>query len=483
MTQSSHPTPSRIPSRALAAWRGALGADHVRTDPEELVRAGRCTFADAPLPAVLLRPGTPEEVAACLCVAARHGVRVHPVSTGRNWGYGSGCPPHEAMAVLHLARLDRVRDIDPVLGLATVEPGVTFGALASALRERAPDRWPPATGAGPRTSVLGNALQRGIGHGPYGDLSAHLRPSEVALSEGGLLHLTEGPGPDPVGLFRQGGPGVVTAGALILHPSPAVHQRLTFRLAAPGLLPAVLDAARDLLQRFGGGGPDGLTLDLLNADRLAAQLLPAPERALPPPLDGPWSGHAQLWADDTAALRLARERVLRTFAPWADCWDLGAETTGRGDGTAVEDGLASAYRHKPGGPPPDAPADPDRDRCGVLWFAPRLPLLGAPAATAVALIERTVRACGMEPCLSLRLAPRHLTCVTGLFWDRNAPGADRRAAGCHRRLTEECARVGIFAYRSVLGRIPPQAVGPDTGRLLTRVCRVLDPRGVLGGAR
>ncbi|MEU7414202.1 hypothetical protein AB0B40_33670 [Streptomyces sp. NPDC042638] len=80
------------------------------------------------------------------------------------------------------------------------------------------------------------------------------------------------------------------------------------------------------------------------------------------------AGHAQLWADDPRALDLLHESVLRAFAPYADHWDTvdaGALDAGGPPGGAgprdSAPGLASAYRHKPGGPlhvPPDRERDP-----------------------------------------------------------------------------------------------------------------------------
>ena len=47
--------------------------------------------------------------------------------------------------------------------------------------------WMDATGAGPDCSIIGNTLERGFGHTPYGDHFAHVCALEVVLADGSVL--------------------------------------------------------------------------------------------------------------------------------------------------------------------------------------------------------------------------------------------------------------------------------------------------------
>ncbi|MFJ1791631.1 FAD-binding oxidoreductase [Kitasatospora griseola] len=454
----------------LAAWRGLIGAEHVLTGGDALEAAGRCTFADAPLPSAVLLPGTADETAACLRVAHAARTRVHPVSTGRNWGYGSGCPPHAGTTVLRLARLDRVLDFDDDRGLVTIQPGVTFGGLDSFLRAQGGRWWPPSVGAGPDVSVVGNVLQRGLGQGPYRELARHVYAAEALCSDGTCLRTGPAPGPDPTGLLFQGGPVVVTAVTLWLRPAPALRQRITFRIPRADCLPLVVDGARAMLR---GGAADGQAADVLSAARVAAGLPPG--ASVPDVMTGAWTGGTEVWAPDDDALRSLRGRALAWAAAHGDVWEVSPPLPGAPTSGDAPAGPVCAYRSKPGGPG----SDPDRDGCGVLWFVPLLPMRGAQTARVVALIERIGAEEGVAPSVSLRLGPRDLYCVTGLFWDRDEPGADARGARCHALMSAECARLGVFTYRPVLGRWPPEAVDPGAQRLLAQVRSALDPRGVL----
>ncbi|GHF52894.1 4-cresol dehydrogenase [Streptomyces mashuensis] len=458
----------------LAEWRALLGTGRVDGTAHGLAEAGRCTFPGAPPPVCVLWPADRAEVAACLRIAHRWSLRVHPVSTGRNWGYGSACPPSSPAALMRLAGLDRIVDWDDRLGLVTVEPGVTFGALAAFLSARGSRWWPPATGAGPDVSVLGNALQRGLGRGPYRTIADTTAGLEAVLADGRTVRLAGGPGPSAQGFFLQGGPGVVTALTLALEPAPEYHQHVLFRVrqGGEGTLARAVDAARELLRRHGAG----LTVDLLNRHRTGAG---AGERSRPPDvLTGAWSGLAEIWADGPDALAMLRDRLLSGLSAAAGHWQL--DPPGRGvPAPAGRDGLACAYRYKEGGLPDGVRPDPDRDGCGVLWFAPTIPMTGEEAARTVTLIERTVSAHGLEPSMSLRLGRRLLHCVTGLFWDRADEATESAATACHRRLEDLCGRLGVHPYRPVLGRLPQGAVHPGTRRLLTELTGALDPNGVL----
>src|SRR3546814_2487331 len=78
------------------------------------------------------------------------------------------CPPTEGQVLLDLGRMDRIVEIDERLAYAVIEPGVTQGQLSSRLEERGLALALDCTGAGTEASIVGNILERGFGHTPYG---------------------------------------------------------------------------------------------------------------------------------------------------------------------------------------------------------------------------------------------------------------------------------------------------------------------------
>src|SRR6266545_5673963 len=81
------------------------------------------------------------------------------ISTGRNWGLGSGMPIQDGTAVLDLSPMTAIRLLDTDRGIAVVEPGVTQRQLAAAV---AGTPWMlNVTSSCADTSLVGNAVDRG----------------------------------------------------------------------------------------------------------------------------------------------------------------------------------------------------------------------------------------------------------------------------------------------------------------------------------
>src|SRR5918998_3373099 len=102
-------------TRALEAWREILGPEHVLTDAATLSLAETATFLTTQSVPAVIRPGSREEVQECVRVANEHKTPIYPVSTGKNWAYGSRVPPQDGCVLMELHRLDRILDYDEKL--------------------------------------------------------------------------------------------------------------------------------------------------------------------------------------------------------------------------------------------------------------------------------------------------------------------------------------------------------------------------------
>lgn len=151
--------------------------------------------------------------------------RLFAFSTGYNWGYGSRKPFASGGVGLDLSLLDEIEAFDPNLGVAVIQPGVSQEQLAFAIRDS--NFILNLTGSSRGSSILGNALDRGIGY--LRRRSADILGLRVVLPTGQTIY-TGGPwpagtastsrgmmcqaGPDLSPLFSQSNFGVVT-GALV----------------------------------------------------------------------------------------------------------------------------------------------------------------------------------------------------------------------------------------------------------------------------
>jgi 4-cresol dehydrogenase (hydroxylating) flavoprotein subunit len=522
-------------TEALREWCAVVGTPHVIQDPEVLRGASTATFATAPQVQAIVRPGDRNAVQQCVRIANQFGVPVYPISTGKNWGYGSRVPSQDGV-LLDLGRLDRIVDFDEELAYVTVEPGVTQRQLHDFLRSRHSRLWMDATGASPDCSLIGNTLERGFGHTPMGDHCGNACGFEVVLPTGDCLETgygrfsgaRTGPlnrwgvGPSLDGLFSQSNFGIVTRMSIWLMPAPECFQAFFFACRDANGLGAIVDALRPLRMngtlrsvmhigndykvlaatgRFPWGDPDARA----PLDRDAMETLRR-TRSI-----ASWSGSGGLYGT-RAQVREARKQLRRALAGKVDRlqfvddrllrfmerfstpfrllsgWDVSrtikviAPVYNLLKGIPSEASLASAYWRKKTDPP--AQMDPDRDGCGLLWCCPVVPNRGAELTEVTGLASSVLLAHGFEPQMSISLTTeRSAICVISLSYDRATAGEDERATACYQTLTAQLLALGYPPYRLNVGSMHfLDGHGAYSG-VLSDLKAALDPNGVLAPGR
>jgi 4-cresol dehydrogenase (hydroxylating) len=135
--------------------------------------------------------------------------------------------------------------------------------------------------------------------------------------------------------------------------------------------------------------------------------------------------------------------------------------------------------------PPAEQLDPARDGCGLLWFAPIIPMTRDDVAAFRQVIEPIMRRYGFECCITLTAVnERCFDCTLPLLFDRDNPAEVERAMRCYEELSEKCAAAGYYAYRLGL-----QSMERETSRddpfwsLVTTIKRAIDPAGVVSPGR
>ena len=245
---------------ALSEWAEIVGSENVITSAGALRAAETGTFATGHEIRAIVRPADRADVQECLRIANRYKTPVYPISSGRNWGYGSRVPASDGCVLMDLGRMNRIVDFSEELGYVTVEPGVTQAQLWDFLRSHDSKLWMDATGASPHCSLIGNAVERGFGHTPYGDHFAHSCGLEVVLPSGetietGFGRFTGsqaapvyrwGVGPTLDGLFSQSNFGIVTRMTVWLMPAPEYFQAYYFRCEETDGVGRIIDALRPL---------------------------------------------------------------------------------------------------------------------------------------------------------------------------------------------------------------------------------------------
>lgn len=498
-------------AEALDAWRQAIGAEHVLVDEGTLGAARTATFATSQRVPAVLRPGGREEVQECLRIAHALRVPVHPVSAGRNYGYGSRVPARTGSVLLELGRMNRVLEWDEELAYLTVEPGVTFAQAHAFLEER--ESWLRLTtiGGPPQASLVGNALERGDGSGPHGDIFQHVCELEVVLPTGELLRtgpgrypgaqaaglLRWGPGPGLDGLFSQSNLGVVTRMTFWLAPRAPCVRVVSAALEDPSQLQVVVDRLR--LLRLEGTLRESFSL--WNDYKMFSVLGPYPWEAAggrtPLPEEvrqrlreeeglAPWHLSFVLQAPSEEQAKAAwgrAEAVLKGVVPTLRYHreeDVGEDALGRVP--SVRNLRMMYWRQRT---PPPAEPDPDRDGCGFVWLSCAVPMTGAHVEHALSIAEPLPLQFGFEPNLCLLgVSARCAYLVVALVYDRNVPGEDARALECYHALQRAMNEAGYYPARLGI-QSPVLAAEPedDSARVLGLLKAAFDPHGILAPGR
>ncbi len=239
------------PDVAVARLRDVVGAGVV-VDPDLVASyvtdwTGRFVGHAA----LVVRPGSTEEVAGVVSVCRELGVALVP--QGGNTGLVGGGVPLDGEVVLSLRRLRQVDAVDQQAGQVTTGAGVTLGDLQAAARVAG---WSYGVDMASRDSAtVGGTVATNAGGlrvVRYGDTRAQVLGLEAVLGSGEVISHLGGLVKDNTGYHwpslvcgSEGTLAVVTAARLRL--VPPVNARTVALLAFPGVRPAV-DAA-GLLRR------------------------------------------------------------------------------------------------------------------------------------------------------------------------------------------------------------------------------------------
>ena len=492
-----------VTERAVAGWRAELGEVAVRADPPTLAafQMNTSEFRAREIVAVL-RPSSVDDVRRIIAVARSTGIPVHPVSTGRNWGFGSALPPRGPAAVVDLGGMDRVIDVSPRFRYAVIEPGVTQGRLSDHLLRLGGALALNVTGAGRDTSIVGNVLDNGGGN--RGARADDLLGVEAVLGDGevvrtGLWHLRDdreaihyypaGLGPDLRGLFVQSAFGIVTKMVLRLH-AVAPLLEITVEAAQPRLA--------ELIDRLRLARDDGVITGYVRINDGTdpnIRFFRRTEQAT-------WTAQITVRGAEGIRREAGREieRRLGGLADRIDAFD-----TEQDDLAKVADGdrpLLEARLSLQNGIPSDrslesiaraagksftgrsADIDHDRDLAGFLCVNVTLPFSGDHAAECAATVGAAAAKAGVAT--SRLFGVIGATALSGFFpfyFDRRHPAEVARAHRFKDELLRQLERIGIYPMRMDVDSIGPfmERTGDGYWRAVRAIKEALDPGGIISG--
>jgi 4-cresol dehydrogenase (hydroxylating) len=492
-------------SPALAVGAG-LRADRVLTTPAQLAPYLHAASGDRRRIGGVVLPETVHEVRAAVRAATCHRTPLYPISRGGNWGLGSRLPVRDGAVILDLRRLAALRGIDDERGIAVVEAGVTQGQLADALAASAASWRIDPTGSARGTSIVGNAVERGVGyaHARF-DLALGL---EIVLADGTLVHTGTwrldderiaphrwGIGPAIDGLFSQSNLGVVTAMMLALVPVPDSERVFLCATRADGLR-ALVDGLAYLRRR----GTVRSVVHIANATRASASLggSVAPSRWLA-------IGSVDGTRRETRAAAAAIRRALRPAGRVVSLGATGRRLMHRASrmdtihrplrtlpsllgltaGEPTDAALLAAHAACGEDPVAGDPTRLDETAVGLRFCLPIVPLEGAAAVRAVKIAERVTHAHGFAAHVTLNTVTDFaLEGVINVAFNRGEPERCRSAEACTRDLHHALREAGFPPYRVGIDQMDGVVVdGEPFWDLIASLKAALDPAGVLAPGR
>jgi 4-cresol dehydrogenase (hydroxylating) len=528
---------------ALGEWRALLGSSNVLVDDQALTHYSRTTSSSSRRPAAILKPGTRDEVVQLVSIARRCRTPLYPLSTGQNWGYGDACAVYDGQVIVDLGRMNRIEHVDSALGYAVIEPGVTQGQLSRHLAEQGVPYWIDCTGSGPNSSLIGNILERGFGHSPYGNRFQSFSGMEVVLGSGEVLrtgfghfpgarttHLYPyGIGPYLDGIFTQSNLGIVTKLGLWLVPIPESF--------CPYIV--LFDEDKDLLEAL--PQLQKLRLDRIlqsvphigNDLRALASDAPFPRDRLP--------GHARLTPEVRAALRKGagigawsmsgafygtsrqvalHKRLLKRALAKVDAKviflpphilaagqlfvrlfghlarfrglekkiRLGSALADMHSGKPTGAFLRGCYWRHQQGVPADFSDQTDlaRERIGIMWMAPIIPFLRSDLALLNREMDELFARFDFDCHVTVNMInERALAAVYTIDYDAEDEAETRRGVACYEAGVRRLFELGYPLYRaSVRGMVLLASARDDEfAGAVTRLKHALDPEGIIAPGR
>lgn len=489
---------------ALVEYRAIVGDQWVFVDLERLGPYSRIIIPDdaaAHQPCGAIAPGSVEEIQRILAVSNKYKIPLWSISTGRNLGYGEAAPATPGQMVLDLKRMNRIIEVDPELGTALVEPGVTFKQLHDYLTEHNLPFWLNKPAPAPIVGPVGFTLERGMGYTRYQEQAQNFSGMEVVLADGSVVRTGMGGvensktwqayrwgyGPWIDGLFLQSNFGIVTKLGLWLMKRPAANT--TWKAAFPDLKEAsrAIEVLRDL--RLDGVVDNGFVV------HMGVGVAMTQRRA--DFFKGPGAISEEMWAAMAKQAGMALWNAIGTVygtpeqvkvnlgiireAMTAIGGTFATEDQAQGpidlflynnikmltaNGMSLEDFALFNYRGS-----------------GGAWFAPIIPAKAKDAVECYKISQRVLAEFGFDYLggFFIGYSGRHFDAVNILVFDRDNPKELERAKQCYAKVVSACAKAGYPVYRATTAvmKMTADMYGDAQKSINARLKNALDPNHIL----
>ena len=489
-----------IPKELRQKLIDLLGDSRFSDEAQTKSRFSKTTLPTSTTPLGVVWPRNKHEVSSLLVLLAQHGIPWHAISRGKNWGYGDACAPLSGCFIIDLRQMDSIVEINEELGFAVIEPGVTQGQLADELVARGSRLMLDVTGAGPDASIVGNVLQRGFGHTPYGDRTAASCNYEAVFPNGEIRYTgfgaetktnighvyPYGQGPNFQGMLAQNNAAVVTRMTIWLQPRPEKVDGFSFQvddsetfskiidqiglLRQNGTIDSVVHLANDL--RVVSSQPWMEDYSTSEGPFLPDQRLEFCRRAG----ISSWNGLGGIYGSRRVVaakkkdirdalsglckVRFFSKSLIRTMKFASQCLPQFGPVVRLGN---LTNAVTDVYDLLNGKPSPshlegafyrNRPKSGKVIDAGLIWIAPVVPFTGNEALSLTEALEAIANQHGFDlPVTISPVVPRAAVCIANISYDQSDQAQKEQAACCYRAIQNKISSLGYASYRSSSVRI------------------------------
>jgi 4-cresol dehydrogenase (hydroxylating) len=527
--------------KAIKNWKKILGEDYVIEGEKLRPYVKDVSGLERYIPAVLL-PGNTEEVKEIVDVANEFETPLYPISRGKNWGLGSKLPVKDNSTIVDLSRMNKIEEVNVKHSYAVIEPGVTQEQLYSYLKENDLPLIMNVTGSGRDSSIIGNALERGVGY--FTSRAEEILGLEVVLGNGNIIrtgfsHLPDakakylfknGIGPSLDGLFFQSNFGIVTKAGINLLRKTDEYSTFVSKIKREEYLPEFVDRLADSFEiirsvvHIGNKERSRITISPLIYEELCRRyptndidyLRHKAEELFNEEFPAPWSATGRFFGTKThvneaknkmrkimkgigSVMYLddkfinAAEKLAKIFGyiPYVKKKSIVLASVkpvyNLTKGVPTDDAIKSIYWPLTNPPSEqEEMLDPDNySPCGIIYYLPITPFDGSEVQKMVSTTKEVMKFYGFEPAITLNtVSDKALETVISIPFDRRSLEETRRAHEAVRELHRNLTSKGIYPYRVPISLIDEIIDSNDIFWQTVRdLKKILDPKNIISPGR
>ncbi|GIU35507.1 FAD-binding oxidoreductase [Shewanella schlegeliana] len=533
----SQATAGRVVYYDALQAKSVYGANTIATD-RDITGA----FIVLPIDGKQSQTAEEENISTILRLAGKYQITLYPISSGNNWGYGSANPVDDVAPcfILDLSKLKRI-EINAQLGIVRLQPGVTQQELRQRLDRDNLRLMVPVTGAGPTCSLVGNAIERGYGITPNTDHFAAVTSITAVLADGSVyrsaVHSLDqtaentvdscykwGLGPYLDGLFSQSNLGVVTDMTIRLAPLPECVESFYLFCVDDKALESVATLVRKILKDFPGIVG---SINILDCRRMLSMVVQPSKNNHMNDLDYverlqashkvyQWTCMGSLYGNHEvvqAVKRQLKKRIKEVSCvnrsvfistnklkvaskvfdhlPQQLFSGLRKQLAALQKSTLIMRGvpcdvaLPLAYWRNDLAPTSYEALNPARDNCGLLWYAPLIPVSNSKIREFVDMVRSVCPKYGVEPLITMT-ALRH-DCIDStipLLFNRRDAEAIKNAKRCLDELFMQGCKRGFVPYRlNVEQQLHFLSADDPHWTLVRKIKQAMDPNNIIAPKR